>query len=189
MDENNQYGHAMTKPLPYGCIKRKLKPPPFHEFNKILNSISHEDKMGRLFLVDIKFNSRDPKHMLFNEIYPPVFKKNKENIELYERSSLQLMSVLQKNDEKDKINTFHYTSKTHSTMEEKKVFSPFISLIKRAGWLVTKIYEHYTFEQSKFKKEFVIMNQKSKQKSSTSAEKDFFKLPNNSNFGKLSKYY
>ena len=23
MDENNQYGQAMTKPLPYGCIKKK----------------------------------------------------------------------------------------------------------------------------------------------------------------------
>ena len=23
MDENNQYGNAMTKPLPYGCIKNK----------------------------------------------------------------------------------------------------------------------------------------------------------------------
>ena len=25
MDENNQYGFAMTKPLPYGCIKKKKK--------------------------------------------------------------------------------------------------------------------------------------------------------------------
>ena len=23
MDKNNQYGLAMTKPLPYGCIKKK----------------------------------------------------------------------------------------------------------------------------------------------------------------------
>ena len=27
-------------------------------------------------------------------------------------------------------------------------------LIKRARWIVTKIYAHYTFEQSKFKKRF-----------------------------------
>ena len=25
MDENNQYGMAMTRPLPYGCIKKKRK--------------------------------------------------------------------------------------------------------------------------------------------------------------------
>ena len=29
MDENNQYGMAMTKPLPYGCIKRKKHTPNF----------------------------------------------------------------------------------------------------------------------------------------------------------------
>ena len=62
------------------------------------------------------------------------------------------MSVLQRNDEK--INTFQYTSKTHSTMEEKK-FIPLYAehlhfLIKRAGWIVTKIYKLCTFEQCKF---------------------------------------
>ena len=57
--------------------------------------------------------------MLFNEIYPPVFEKNKK-IERYERSCLQLMNLFQRSDERDKINTFQYTSKNHSTMEEKK---------------------------------------------------------------------
>ena len=27
MDENNQYGQAMTKPLPYSCIKKQEHPP------------------------------------------------------------------------------------------------------------------------------------------------------------------
>ena len=78
--------------------------------------------------------------MLFNEIYPPVFKKNKENIELYERSCLQLMSVLQKNDQKDKINTFHYTSKTHSTMEEKKfipLYPEHFHFHNKKSWMVS----------------------------------------------------
>ena len=57
--------------------------------------------------------------MLFNEIYPPIFEKNKK-IEPFERSTLQLMSILVRNEEKDKINSFSYTSKTHSTMGEKK---------------------------------------------------------------------
>ena len=36
-------------------------------------------------------------------------------------------------------------------------------LVKRVGWLVTKIYQHFTFEQSKFKQDFFVMNQKSRQ--------------------------
>ena len=41
MDEDNQYGNAMTKPLPYGCIKKMTKTPTLSEFNAILNSLSH----------------------------------------------------------------------------------------------------------------------------------------------------
>ena len=87
-------------------------------------------------------------------------------MEPYEWSTLQLMSIIQRNEDKDKINSFPYTSKTHS-MLRKKTFIPLYAedlcfLIKRAGWLVTHIYEHFTFEQSKFKKDFVIMNPKSR---------------------------
>ena len=46
-------------------------------------------------------------------------------------------------------------------------------LIKRAGWLVTYIYEHYTFEQSKLKKDFVFMNQKYREKATTPVERYF----------------
>ena len=73
------------------------------------------------------------------------------------------MSVMVRDDEKDKINTFSYHSKTHSTLKEKRFISldaeDLHFLITRAGWLVTHIYAHYIFEQSKFKKDFVIMNQ------------------------------
>ena len=50
MDKNNQYGQAMTKPLLYGCIKEQEHPPSLLEFNKILDKISHEDKIGHLFI-------------------------------------------------------------------------------------------------------------------------------------------
>ena len=56
-------------------------------------------------------------------------------------------------------------------------------LIKRVDSLVIKIYAHYIFEQSTFKKDFVIMDQISRQKATSNVEKDFYKLMNNSNFG------
>ena len=55
--------------------------------------------------------------------------------------------------------------------------------INRANWKVTKIYSHLTFEQSRFKRKFILMNQKSRQQSKNDIEKDFYKLMNNSNFG------
>ena len=76
MDENNQYGQAMTKPLPYSCIMEMNKVPTMAEFNKILDSISHDNKTGHLFTVDTKFHDVNQKTLLFNEIYLPIFQKN-----------------------------------------------------------------------------------------------------------------
>ena len=121
LDESNQYGIAMTKPLPYGCIKSQDKVPTLTEFNRIFDSISHDDKIGHLFTVDIKFHDIAEKTSLFNEIYPPIFEKNKK-VDPFEKSTLQLMSVAVRNEEKNKLNSFSYNSKTHSTLKEKKSF-------------------------------------------------------------------
>ena len=56
-------------------------------------------------------------------------------------------------------------------------------LTTRYSSRVTKIYSHYTFEQACFKREFVLMNQKSRQNAKNAVEKHFFKLMNNANFG------
>lgn len=120
MNENNQYGEAMTKWLPYGCIKKQQHPPSLLEFNKILDKVAHENKFGQLFFVGIKFYNKTPKTLLFNEICPPTFEKKKKK-EPFERSTIQLMSILVRNEEVDKINSFAYTSKTHSTLGETKI--------------------------------------------------------------------
>ena len=78
MDGNNQYGQAITKALPYGCIKRQEHPPSLAEFNKILDRVSHEDNIGHLFIVDIKFHDKNPKTLMFNEIYPPIFERTQK---------------------------------------------------------------------------------------------------------------
>ena len=108
-------------------------------------------------------------------------------MEPFERSTVQLMSILVSNEEKDTINSFRHTSKTHSIHQYEKCIPLYAEhlhlLIKRAGCLVTHIYEHFTFEQPKFKKSFVVMNQKARQKATSSFERGFYKLLNNSNFG------
>ena len=47
-------------------------------------------------------------------------------------------------------------------------------VIKRAGWKVTKIHAHLTFEQERFKQKFILMNWKSRQESKSDIEKDFY---------------
>ena len=97
------------------------------------------------------------------------------------------MSILNINEDKNIINNFKSNCKTHSTVGDKK-FIPLYAehihfLVTRAGWLVTKIYQHFTYEQSKFKQDFVFMNQKSRQKKTSPVERDFYKFLHNANFG------
>ena len=97
------------------------------------------------------------------------------------------MSVLNRIVERDIINSFKCSHKTHSTLADKAFIVLYAKhlhfLIKRAEWLVTKIYEHYTFEQATFMQDFVLMNQKARQKETFPAERDSYKFLNNANFG------
>ena len=77
-----------------------------------------EDKLGHLFTVDIEFADVNPKTLLFNEIYLPIFEKNKK-ISPHERSTSQIMSRAQKKKKRDEILALSFNSKTHATLKDK----------------------------------------------------------------------
>ena len=174
VDENNQYGHRMTKSLPTGCI------------NLLLESVGLENRIGHLYIVDIEFDTKNAseKILTYNEIYPPIIEKQKV-IDPCERSTYQLLEQFVMGEKGP--SSYKKSAKAHANLF-KKLFLPMYLedlafCIKRAGWKVTKIHAHLTFEQSRFKRNFILMNQKSRQLSKNDLEKDFFKLMNNSNFG------
>ena len=186
MDENNQYGFAMTKPMPTGCIKQNNSPS-WVKFNVLLETVTLDDEIGHLFIVDIKFDIENAteREYLYNEIFPPIIEK-KTKIDVNDRSLFQLLELFAKT-EKGKPKSYRVTEKSHSTLFPKKCIPLYIEdlqfLIKRAGWIVTKLYSHFTFEQGRIKRDFVMMNQYSRQKATNDIEKNFYKLMNNSNFG------
>ena len=185
-DENNQYGYAMTRPMPTGCIKQNTSPT-WSTFNLLMEKVSLEDQIGHLFVVDIEFDSANasPRQFLYNEIFPPIIEK-KKIMEANERSLYQLLELFSKN-EHNKPRSYVCTAKSHATLLPKTFIPLYVEdlrfLVKRAGWKVTKLYSQFTFEQDTFKKDFVLMNQKSRQNAQNNIEKDFYKLMNNANFG------
>ena len=95
--------------------------------------------------------------------------------------------------DKGTLNSYNTTTKTYSTIE-KEIFIPLYAehlnfLVTRCGWKRTISYDYYTFEQSKFKRHFVIMNQVARENAKSSVEKEFYKLMNNSNFGYYCRNY
>ena len=135
-----------------------------------------------MFVVDIVFDSGNAseKELAYNEIYLLIIEKQKI-IDPCERSVCQL---LEKYGEGTNYNPLAYraTKKSHVTMFP-MYLEHLIFVIKRAGWKVTKIHAHLTFDQKRFKEKFILMNQKSRQLSKKNIGKDFYKLMNNSNFG------
>ena len=99
----------------------------------------------------------------------------------------QIMRRAQNKDKKDEIASLPFNSKTHATLNKKNFVNLYAEdlyfLTTHAGWKVTKIYNHYTFKQDTFKRDFVVMNQNARKTAETKVEKDFYKLLNNSNFG------
>ena len=121
---------------------------------------------------------------MYNEIFPPIIEKQK-TLEANERSLFQLLELFDQREDKPK--SYRCTVKSHATMFPKTCIPLYIEdlrfLIKRAGWIVTKLFSHFIFEQDAFKKEFVLMNQKLTQNAKNNIEKNFYKLMNNANFG------
>ena len=184
LDENNQYGHAMTKPLPKGCIKNDTDLS-WQTFNLLLESVSLNDKIGHLYIVDIFFDHENAtkQQIVYNEIYPPIVEKQK-TIDPCEKSIYQLLDNYREGTRGPL--SYKTTAKAHSTLLPKKFILLYLEdltfVIKRCGWVVTKIHAHLTFDQAPFKKKIILMNQKSRQELKTNAEKDFYKLMNNANF-------
>ena len=141
--------------MPTGGIK-KHKPPDLRKLNLMLETIDLDDPLGHLFVVDIFYNyeNASPKQKLYNEIFPPIIEKQKI-IDANERSVYQLIKSYSEMD-KGVPRSYRLTPKARATLFSKKFQPLYLEhlkiLIGRAGWKVTKIYAHYSFEQERLKK-------------------------------------
>ena len=184
-DENNQYGYAMTKPMPVGDIKDKE--PDWKTFNILMERVDLDDPIGHLFIVDIEFDHKkaSSRQIFCNEIFPPVVEKKKV-LEPNERSVFQLFELYSET-MKGNSKSYKLSAQSQATLLPKKYIPLYIEelkfLIYRCGWKVTELYRHYYFEQKRFKKDFILMNQKSRQEAKNLIESNFSKLLNNANFG------
>ena len=186
MDESNQYGFAMTKPMPTGCIK-ELPAPTWRKFNFFLETVDLDNPIGHLFIANIEFDKANvmEREYMYNETMSPIMVKQK-SLEANERSVYQLLDLFSKTDD-NKPKSFRCTAKSHATLFPKKFIPLYLVdlkfLITRCCSKITQIHSYYSFEQWRFKRDFVLMNQKLRQNAKDAIENDFFKLMNNSNFG------
>ena len=112
----------MTKPIPTGCIKEHPSPS-WKKFNLLIESVTLDDKIGHLFVVDIKFDKKNAteREILHNKILPRVIEKQKI-LDANKRLIFQLLYQYQKT-EKGAHKAYCCTKKFTCNINSKKIYT------------------------------------------------------------------
>ena len=154
LDANNLYGWAMSQPLPTGGFKW-MNCDGFDPEN-IVNFLSKNNKYGYLLEVDVKYPSE--LHDLHNDIPFMCSKMKVGGVE-----------------------------KLIPNLYDKKKYVIHIRALMQAldhGLILEKIHRCIRFRQSPWMKEYIEHNTRLRTAARNDFEKDFYKLMNNSVFGK-----
>ena len=173
LDANNLYGWAMSQYLPTGGFKWMTE----KQINKInLDKYKDNSKKGLILEVDLEY----PKelHDLHND-YPLAPEKIKVTYDMLSDYSKKIA---------DKYNiSTGLVHKLIPTLGNKKNYVLHyrnLQLYISLGLKLTKIHRVLEFNQSPWLKQYIDFNTEKRKNAKNAFEKDFFKLMNNSVFGK-----
>ena len=173
LDANNLYGWAMSQYLPTGNFKRVTD----KEIERIdLGKYKADGKKGLISEVDLEYPQE--LHELHND-YPLAPEKTKV-------SSGMLSEYCKKIADKYKI-SIGLVSKLIPTLRNKKEYVLHyrnLQLYLDLGLKIKKVHRVLKFDQSPWLKQYIDFNTEKRKHAKNSFEKDFFKLMNNSVFGK-----
>ena len=173
LDANNLYGWAMSQYLPTGGFKWLTE----KQINKInLAQYNEDSNKGLLIEVDLEY----PKelHELHNS-YPLAAERvcvNKDMLSEYCKTIATKYNI--------STGLVHKLIPTLSNKEKYVLHYRNLQLYLDLGLKINKVHRVLEFNQSPWLKEYISFNTIKRTQAKNSFEKDFFKLMNNSVFGK-----
>ena len=173
LDANNLYGWAMSQYLPTGGFKWLTE----KQINKInLAQYNEDSNKGLLIEVDLEY----PKelHDLHND-YPVAAERvcvNKDMLSEYCKTIATKYNI--------STGLVHKLIPTLSNKEKYVLHYRNLQLYLDLGLKINKVHRVLEFNQSPWLKEYISFNTIKRTQAKNSFEKDFFKLMNNSVFGK-----
>ena len=173
LDANNLYGRAMSQYLPTGNFKWMTD----KEISKInLGKYKADSKKGLILEVDLEYPQE--LHDMHND-FPVCPEKVKVSNDM-------LSGYCKKIAEKYKI-SIGLVSKLIPTLKDKKehvLYYRNLQLYLDLGLKIKKVHRVLEFNQSPWLKQYIDFNTEKRKHAKNSFERDFFKLMNNSVFGK-----
>ena len=173
LDANNLYGWAMSQYLPTGGF-RWLTPKEIDDLD--LSTLNNESEKGMLFEVDLDYPHE--LHDLHNDfpLAPEKIKVDKTMLSNYCKKIVDKFNI-----------SSGLVHKLIPTLNDKEKYilhyrnlQSYLSL----GLKLKKIHRVLQFDQSPWLKQYIDFNTQKRTHAKNSFEKDFFKLMNNSVFGK-----
>jgi len=179
VDANNLYGHALSQLLPTSNFKWLTDA----ECQGVMNGFKDynlESTMGYLLEVDLEYPSaihektKDfpfcPEKMKVNETHLSEFMKDQAR-------SVNPNSKSNKTYEKLLLTQFNKTKYT--------VHGRLLQFYLRQGMKLTKVHRGLSFNQTFVFRDYIDYNSRMRQQATSEFEKDYFKLKNNSLYGKM----
>ena len=173
LDANNLYGWAMSQYLPTGGFRWMTQ----KQIDKTNLALYKEDsKKGLILEVDLEYPNK--LHNLHND-YPLAPEKIKVEKEM-------LSKYCKKIADKFNISTglVHKLIPTLSNKQKYVLHYRNLQLYTSLGLKLTKVHRVLEFNQSRWLKQYIDYNTEKRKNAKNDFEKDFFKLMNNSVFGK-----
>ena len=175
LDANNLYGWAMSQYLPTGGFRWMTE----KQFNNIdLAKYKEDSDKGLIHVLEVDLEYPQKLHNLHND-YPLGPEKIKVTKDM-------LSDYCQKIASKYNISTglVHKLIPTLNNKEKYVLHYRNLQLYNDLGLKVTKVHRVLEFNQSAWLKQYIDFNTQKRTNAKNAFEKDFFKLMNNSVFGK-----
>lgn len=166
-DANNLYGWAMSEYLPYKDFKWNTDEWDVNKIQKL------DDKADTGYLFNVDLHIPKDKHDYFNNYCPLPLNKS------------ILKSDLNDNQLEDYIES--PIKKLCCSLEDRTEFTinyRMLKMVLKLGFQLVKVNKVVEYKQKPFMKEYIDKNTQLRTKAKTDFEKDFFKLMNNSAYGK-----
>ncbi|XP_068671057.1 uncharacterized protein [Montipora foliosa] len=173
LDANNLYGWAMSQYLPTGGFKWMTK----NHIDKIdLAKYTEDSNKGLILEVDLAYP--EELHDLHNDypLGPEKIKVNKDMLSNYCQEIADKFTV--------STGLVHKLIPTLSNKEKYVLHYRNLQLYTDLGLKITKVHRVLEFNQSAWLKQYIDFNTEKRTNAKNAFEKDFFKLMNNSVFGK-----
>ena len=173
LDANNLYGWAMSQYLPTGGFRWMTE----KQINKIdLAKYREDSKKGLILEVDLEYPKK--LHDLHNDysLGPEKVKVTENMLSEYSKRIAKKYNI--------SIGLVHKLIPTLGNKEKYVLHYRNLKLYINLGLKVTKVHRVLEFNQSPWLKQYIDFNTEKRKNAKNDFEKDFFKLMNNSVFGK-----